>query len=336
MFSPLGNGWPRISAEQRSKRQSYAPTVSLNMHYRHQFHAGNFADVFKHVLLVALLEALNSKEKPWCYLDTHAGAGAYDLGDGLSPAGAEWQYGAARLLALPEVPAPLASYLSLLQLAQTSGSGLRYPGSPWLARQLARSKDRLVLCERQPEIVLALRREMGSAGIAIHCRDGYEARALLPPAEKRGLVLIDPPFERADEFDALGDFLAQATQRFSSGIYAAWYPLKNLRAADRLVRRAARSGEVLDLRIDTGASALPVVLKPRGLAIPMPEATTSTDGNRQAPITKRPMTACGLLVLNPPYRFEHTAQMLLDALLPILARGRAGAIKVQQHAASAA
>lgn len=266
------------------------------MHYRHRYHAGNFADVFKHALLCALLEALSRKEAPWCYLETHAGAGAYELDDEGAQATGEWRTGIARVHDAADAPA--AGYLRAVREYNGGGELRRYPGSPWLALRLARAQDRLILCERVPEVAQALKRTLGGdERVAVHVRDGYEAASLLPPREKRGLVLVDPPFERADEFDALADFLAAATRRFAGGVYAAWYPLKNAHAADRLVRAAARrtGRPVLDLRLDTGA-----------------------------PGAGR-MCRCGFMVLNPPYGYPAQARALLAWLAPRLAQGpRAG------------
>lgn len=255
------------------------------MHYRHLYHAGNFADVFKHVLLVALLQALSRKDKPWCYLDTHAGAGCYDLDSGEAERTGEWRDGIGRLWsAVPKDPT-LLRYLEAIRAINPSAELPRcYPGSPWLAAQLARPGDRLVVCERVPAVAKTLSEVLLAA--ELHRRDGYEAHALLPPREKRGLVLIDPPFERVDEFDAAAEFLQRAGARFAGGIYALWYPLKNRHAAGRCVRRLARDAgrPVLNLQIDNGARA----------------------AGR--------MHACGLAVVNPPFGFEVAAQSALDEL----------------------
>jgi 23S rRNA (adenine2030-N6)-methyltransferase len=292
------------------------------MHYRHAFHAGNFADVFKHVLLCALLSSLNRKDKPWCFLDTHAGAGLYDLGEDSSQRTGEWRDGIGRLLQLDPVPAPLSAYLRIIrgfQSGEAAGGSVLYPGSPLIARACARQQDRLVLCERVPEVADELRAVLrdwrrltpalhesqaedepprnrpgdGLIKVALHLRDGYEAAALLPPDERRGLVLVDPPFERPDEFEAVAAFLETAVRRFAGGVYAAWYPLKNFPAAGRFARQAARRTQrpALDLRLDTDAP-----------------------GEGQ-------MRRCGLLLLNPPFGFAAEAQAVLEALAPLLAQG---------------
>lgn len=285
------------------------------MHYRHSFHAGNFADVFKHVFLVGLLQALGRKDKPWSFLDTHAGAGDYDLGSEVALRTGEWHEGIERLLGsenglghgLEHVPEPLATYLALVRDANPDGGLRHYPGSPRFAQKLARPGDRLVLCEREPEVAEALKFGFRNfANTTVHVRDGYEAHALLPPPEKRGLVLIDPPFERADEFDAASDFVARAAPRYAGGVFAVWYPLKQDRAAERLLRRLARDGgrPVLDLRLDTGMDATPREVMGRS-------------GRRLV----HPMTGCGLAVVGPPFGFEAQARETLALLAPRLAQG---------------
>jgi 23S rRNA (adenine2030-N6)-methyltransferase len=245
------------------------------MHYRHSYHAGNFADVFKHVVLCALLEALCRKDKPWCYVETHAGAGAYDLrGAGAARTG-EWRDGIGRLHGLGE--GPLTRYLDVVRGLNGTGALEHYPGSPLFAQAYARERDRLVLCEKVPEIAAELRENLkGERRAIVHQRDGHEAHALLPPAEKRGLVLIDPPFERNDEFEAATELVEKSLKRFAGGIYAVWYPLKNRHAAARFERRVAR------------ACAEP----PLRLAL-----ETDAPGEGQ-------MRACAVLVVNPPYGLE--------------------------------
>jgi 23S rRNA (adenine2030-N6)-methyltransferase len=264
------------------------------MHYRHSYHAGNFADVFKHVVLCALLAALNRKDKPWCYLETHAGAGAYDLqGEGAARTG-EWREGIGRLHALGRVPDLLQAALDVVRGLNGTGALRYYPGSPLFAQAWARDRDRLVLCEKIPEIVAELRENLkGERRAIVHRRDGYEAHALLPPAEKRGLVLIDPPFERPDEFDAVGDLVEQAAGRFAAGVYAIWYPLKNRHAAGRFERRVARlcAEPPLRLALENGAP-----------------------GAGQ-------MRGCAVLVMNPPFGLERDLEPSGRLLARELAQG---------------
>lgn len=275
------------------------------MHYRHSYHAGNFADVFKHLVLVALLQAQSRKNKPWLFLDTHAGAGLYDLTSAEAAATAEWQDGVGRLARLQSEVEPLKTYLAILR-SYTPSLRAVYPGSPLVALRLQRVQDRLLLCERQADIAQQLKEALRNAGAGgactVHQRDGYEALgALLPPAEKRGLVLIDPPFERPDEFDAIAAALQTAQARFVQGCYAVWYPVKRRFDADRFLRRLARDSlrPVLDLRFDNGAQA---------------------EGQ---------MRACGVAVLNPPFRFAQELQASLELLRGVLAQGPRAAFETR-------
>lgn len=259
------------------------------MHYQHAYHAGNFADVFKHLLVVGLLEALSAKPKPWCCVDTHAGAGLYALGGGDQPRAEgrpdEWREGIGRLWATQPRDALLRRYLALVQSLGGDGpQPQRYPGSPWLAARMARPGDRVVACEQVPGVVALLRRTVPEA--EIHQRDGYELHSLLPPPERRGLVLVDPPFERPDEFDAARQFMTRVASRYAGGVVALWYPLKNHHAAAHAVRCLARDTQrpLLDARCDVGSSG---------------------DGR---------MHACGCVVLNPPYGFAEHVQGALAEL----------------------
>lgn len=273
------------------------------MHYRHHYHAGNFADVFKHLLLIGLIQALNRKDKPWFFLDTHAGAGHYDLRHDIAAKTAEWRDGIGRLVGMSSADPVLAEYLKL------AGNLAQYPGSPLIAAALARPGDRLGLCEKVPEVAEQLERTLRSlpraehkpADWAVHLRDGYEAASLLPPKEKRGLVLIDPPFERTDEFDAIADLIASAQGRFAQAQITAWYPVKNRFAADRFVRRVARDSArpVLDIRFDNGEPA---------------------EGQ---------MHVCGMLVMNPPFRLLESLQPAFDEMRRHLALGPGAAVASQ-------
>jgi len=268
------------------------------MHYQHQFHAGNFADVFKHTLLCGLLAALNRKDGPWCFLDTHAGAGAYRLDSAAADKTGEWREGIARLEGVADAPEPLETLLRWVRAENASGGLRNYPGSPLIALGLARAQDRVVLCEKVPAIFEQLRAHC--AGAELHQRDGYEAVSLLPPKEKRGLILIDPPFERPDEFDAAAQFLKAAQARFAHGIYAVWYALKNRRAADQFLRKiAALNRPWRAYEFDNGAKA---------------------EGQ---------MRACGLLVLNPPFQFDQDIRAAMNLLVEHLAQGPQAAFEIK-------
>lgn len=279
------------------------------MHYRHSFHAGNFADVFKHVLVVGLIQALSRKDKPWCYVDTHAGAGDYDLGSEVALRTGEWKGGIERLQGLAAAPEPLARFLALVRSANPDDGLRNYPGSPRFVQKLARPGDRLLLCERVPAVAEELRFGFRHfAQTTVHVRDGYEAFSLLPPAEKRGLMLIDPPFERPDEFEAVAELIRKSQARFLGGIYAAWYPIKNRHLAAQFARRVARESArpVLNLVIDTDGAQ-------------EPERRETAPG--QPPVIKHPMSACGLIVVNPPFGFEEQAREALAFMTPLLAQG---------------
>jgi 23S rRNA (adenine2030-N6)-methyltransferase len=259
------------------------------VNYRHAFHAGNFADCMKHALLVWLLRALARKPAPFAALDTHAGAGSYDLeGEQASRTG-EWRAGIARLL--DEPPPEVADYVALVRQC-----GL-YPGSPVLIRALLRPQDRLICCERHPDEYAALKRVMhGDARVSVHHRDAWEALgALLPPAERRGLVLIDPPYEATDEFSRLAAGLRMGHARFATGVFAAWYPIKH-----RAPVRDFHS-EMREMR-DVIAAELWL----------------------REPLDPARLNGCGLLLINPPYRFESEAPRILHALLSRVGTGESG------------
>ncbi|MGG5821945.1 23S rRNA (adenine(2030)-N(6))-methyltransferase RlmJ [Falsiroseomonas sp. HW251] len=275
------------------------------MNYRHAFHAGNFADVVKHALLVALMRGLLARQKPFRVLDTHAGTGAYDLSAPEPQRTGEWRAGIGQVIGSPD-PA-LADYLALIR---AGGYPAAYPGSPAILRVMLRPDDRLVLCELHPEDHAALReRFRRDAQVAVHRRDAYEAiTALTPFPERRGLVLIDPPFEQEGEFDRLAAAIAALRHRFRAGIVAAWYPIKH-RAPVRAFHQALR-----DAPVAGGGKGVPDCL---ACELTLREPTDPTRLN-----------GCGLLVANAPFGFEDRARAVLQALLPLLAPGEDGAAGV--------
>jgi 23S rRNA (adenine2030-N6)-methyltransferase len=198
------------------------------MNYRHAFHAGNHADVVKHVVLVALLEALCGKDKPFSALDLHAGIGRYTLAAEASKTG-EYVDGIVRIEHESAAPAAVARYLDLVRGFNPSGRLEIYPGSPRLIRALMRPEDRLALVELHPEDHARLRAEFAGDGqVAIHHRDAWEAlRGLLPPQPRRGLLLLDPPYEQPDELARLARGIATAHRRWPEGVIAGWYPIKD-------------------------------------------------------------------------------------------------------------
>jgi 23S rRNA (adenine2030-N6)-methyltransferase len=266
------------------------------MNYRHAFHAGNFADVLKHAVLALVIEHLKLKPKPFRVLDTHAGIGLYRLDGPEALRTGEWREGIGRLAGPEAPPAPaavaplLAPYLTALAHVN-GGSGLTvYPGSPVLALALMRSEDVLVASELHPEDAEALRTAIGRDRRArVLALDGWQAlKANLPPKERRGLVLIDPPFEAAGEFERLVTALEEGHRRFATGTYLLWFPIKDARAV------AAFEAGLARLELD---KLLWVELR---LA---PGAT----GER--------LRGSGLAILNPPFRLAEQ----LETLLPFLA-----------------
>jgi 23S rRNA (adenine2030-N6)-methyltransferase len=262
------------------------------VNYRHAFHAGNFADCLKHAVLVWLLRALARKPAAFFVLDTHAGPGRTDLDSGPATRTGEWRGGIGRLLENP--PPPLSDYVRLVQTL-----GL-YPGSPAIARALLRPDDRLACCELHPEEAETLRGHFrGDRQVAVHQRDGFQAlAALLPPARaRRGLVLMDPPFEQPGEFERLAAGLALARRRFGTGVLAAWYPIKH-RTPVRAFHDSVAASGVRDV-----------------LAAEM---------YLREPLDPRRLNGSGMLVAAPPFGFEAAMPAMLDALLARLGTGEAG------------
>lgn len=272
--------------------------------YRHLFHAGNFADVFKHVLLARLVTALCAKDKPWFYLDTHAGTGRYDLSHPWAQKAREYENGIGRLWGRKDLPALLAPYMAAVRAANPVHRLRFYPGSPLVARWLARPGDRLVLSELNKTDCAELRKLFArDRQVQVQLMDGYQAlKAFLPPIERRGLTLIDSPFDRAREFDRITKALVEAHARFATGTYAVWYPLMEksaMRAFDREVVRA-------DIR---KILKVELTVEPENWTLTVP--------------------GCGMLVVNPPWAFEEEARTLLDWLWLALANAGAGGVKVE-------
>jgi 23S rRNA (adenine2030-N6)-methyltransferase len=279
------------------------------MNYRHAFHAGNFADVIKHIVLTRVLSYLHEKQAAFRVLDTHAGAGRYDLTGDEARRSGEWRHGIARLLsAEPDAAAAalLKPYLDIVRSHNPTGELVAYPGSPLIARALLRPQDRLTACELEEgahrELVAALRRDAQARVVKI---DGWTALpAYLPPQERRGVVLVDPPFEQADEFDRLATGFATAFAKWPTGIFMLWYPMKDVRAAARLAQAAA---ETLLAERRAAQRSAREVLAERSLRIEFQTgAAIRSDG----------LTAAGLIVVNPPW----TLAGELGVLAPVLAR----------------
>ncbi|MCW6506438.1 23S rRNA (adenine(2030)-N(6))-methyltransferase RlmJ [Lichenifustis flavocetrariae] len=272
------------------------------MNYRHAFHAGNFADVFKHLLLSRILVYLIRKPAPLRFIDTHAGIGFYDLAGTEAAKTGEWRTGIGRLdatKATPAVAALLDPYLAAVGARTTDGRPLFYPGSPGIAQHLLRPGDRLLLCERHPEDAIALKSVMGrDKRVKVLASDGYATlKASVPPPERRGLVLMDPPFEERDEFDTLAMSLASATRKWATGTYAIWYPIKEAAQVAAFQAQMATLGLARHCTIE--------ILRDAAAGAPA-------------------LRGCGLFVVNPPYLLAEEAALLLpficgifdDAALP--------------------
>ncbi|MDR3478273.1 MAG: 23S rRNA (adenine(2030)-N(6))-methyltransferase RlmJ [Gammaproteobacteria bacterium] len=207
------------------------------MNYRHSYHAGNFADVFKHIILIAVSNALARKESPYCYLDTHAGIGYYDLLSNSAQKSKEYVNGILKIMNEPNPPKLVQQYIDCIKAINPDGiDPLRYyPGSPYIARHFLRAQDRAVLTELHDDDYPILKDTFHhDKQVAVHHQDGYQAlKAFLPPKERRGFILIDPPYEVQDELMQVGSKMATALARFETGVFMLWYPIKERRAIDR-------------------------------------------------------------------------------------------------------
>ncbi len=276
------------------------------MNYRHAFHAGNFADVLKHAVLAQCFAHLKKKDKPFRFIDTHAGIGVYDLTSSEAQRNPEWQGGIARVLAAarpPAVDAALAPYLDIIRAMNTGDTLTAYPGSPELAARLARKDDRLQLCELHAADAKTLdKRYVRDARVKVEARDGYKALpALVPPKEKRGLVLIDPPFEHRDEMAHMAEAVRRAVTKWPTGTFVFWRPLKDLWASERF---------------DVGLAEW---LFEEGLATP--EKILRADLWVRDLESEGKLAGAGVVVLNPPFTLEEQLLALLPWLAETLAQG---------------
>jgi 23S rRNA (adenine2030-N6)-methyltransferase len=271
------------------------------MNYRHDFHAGNFADVFKHIFLSRILLHLGAKPTPFRYIETHAGSGIYDL---LSPeAGktAEWRGGIGKLMAAappPEVRQLIEPYLQIAA-PLIGGSPPRYGGSPKIAKALLRHQDKMLFCELHPRAFAPLQANIGAdARTKIFEMDGYAGlKAFLPPVERRGLVLIDPPFEAVDEFAKTAEAIGMAWRKWATGIFMIWYPVKDAGTPAAFAATLAGHGIKRLLRLEL-----------------------QTD----SPAPRAPLTRCGLMIINPPFLIDAEAKTLLPWLASVVGGNRRG------------
>jgi 23S rRNA (adenine2030-N6)-methyltransferase len=277
------------------------------MNYRHAFHAGNFADVMKHALLVRILAYLQRKEAPLRVIDTHAGIGLYDLSSDAAQRTGEWAAGIGRLDTPlpPEAEEILAPYRAVVEAVRARQGPKTYPGSPAIVREMLRRNDQGVFVELHPRDHATLSERYNAvANLKVLHLDAWVAlHSLIPPKEKRGLVLIDPPFEEPNELERLGAELLKAVRKWPTGTYAAWYPIKDLAPVDAVTKaldaECPRPGLRLELFIDR------------------PDDPARLNG-------------CGLFVVNPPWTLRDEAEVLLPALADRLARAGYGAYRVER------
>ena len=276
------------------------------MNYRHAYHAGNFADVVKHAVLCRVLAYLREKPAAYRVIDTHAGAGLYDLTASEAGKTGEWRDGIGRLLGAqidPDIRGLLAPYLDAVAASNPPNRLTTYPGSPMLVRSLLRRQDRLIACELEPRAAAALARNLqGDARVKTIAIDGWTAlSAYVPPVERRGLVLVDPPFEQDSDFRRLSRELAEAHRKWATGIYMLWYPIKDRGEPDALAKRLRRLGLAKTLRAEM-------------IVAPMSDP--------------RRLNGSGLILVNPPWRLAGELAILLPALVKTLGRGGKGAFRL--------
>ena len=282
------------------------PAIQSPMNYRHAFHAGNFADVLKHAVIASCLEHLKKKAKPFRVIDTHAGIGLYDLTAHPARRSPEFRDGIARVLEADRpapVDAALAPLLDVVNGLNTAEGLAAYPGSPEIAARLAREGDRIHLCELHAEDARVLdQRYARDARIKAEPRDGYAAlKSLVPPREKRGLVLVDPPFEDRDELAHMAEAVMPAIERWPTGLYVFWRPLKDLWAAERF---------------DVGLAEW--LISEQGLD---PEKILRADLWVRDLESEGKLAGAGVVVVNPPYTLEDQLLALLPWLADALAQG---------------
>jgi len=260
--------------------------------YRHAFHAGSYADVLKHCTLVQILRYLVQKDKPLCYVDTHAGAGFYDLRKVEAEKTAEYTQGIGAIWMKRGLPPALKDYRDCVRAA--CGLNLvAYPGSPWFAAHLLRPSDRIALCELHPADRVQLERTFQSSpNVFVYPEDGWQkSLALIPPLERRGLVLIDPSYEIKDEYGQVVEHLQRLHRKFATGVYAIWYPIADKSRTDLLLRRLRASGIPKVLRLELGLTR---------------------DHSQPG------MTGTGMLVVNPPWQLAETMAPVLSYMAQIL------------------
>ena len=269
------------------------------MNYRHAYHAGNHADVLKHSVLCRLLALMARKDKPFAYLDSHAGVGLYDLAGEQAGKTGEWLQGIVRLWGRDDLPALLDDYCAVIAALNPEGGLRYYPGSPEIARRLTREQDRVLLNEKHPEDGQLLKANMADDHrVTVHLGEGWHlAKALLPVAEKRAVLLIDPPFEQVDELERCAEMLSTAIARMRQAVVAIWYPIKDQRQLKRFYQDLAKSGAPKLLRAE--------------LWVHPTDNPTGLNGS-------------GLAIANPPWPLEDELRELLPYLAAQLEQSQGG------------
>ena len=263
--------------------------------YRHAFHAGNHADVLKHLVLVQVLRHMNRKEKPYWVIDTHAGAGGYPLHEASAQKNAEYADGIERLWNRKDAPEAVQDYLAQIRAFNTGGPLLYYPGSPAIAHQLMRPQDKLRLFELHPTDHRVLDATFGAQpGVQVRCADGFVAlKSLLPPQDRRAVVLLDPSYELKTDYAALRNTVSDALQRFAVGTYAVWYPVLQRRESHLLpqqLRRIAGQADWLDVRMQV----------------------------REPDASGFGLLGSGMFLINPPWTLHATLREVLPWLTGVL------------------
>ncbi len=274
--------------------------------YRHAFHAGNFADVLKHFTLIQLIDYLQQKDKAVCYIDTHAGAGGYALNSDYALKNSEFVSGIGKLWTQEVLPTALERYVSLIKSLNVGKQLLRYPGSPLISKHLLRPQDRMVLFElHSTEIKLLHTLMKRDPRITVNHDDGLSnAIKLLPPKERRGLILIDPSYEMKTDYAQVVDTLEKMYKRFATGTYALWYPVIERRRIDKLENKLRLSG-IKNMQLF--------------------ELAIAADGVNSG------MTACGMIVINPPWTLKAQMQEVLPYLVQQLS-DNVGFFRIEQLA----
>lgn len=273
------------------------------MNYRHGYHAGNFADVFKHLVLIEVLNYLSIKDKPFCYLDTHAGSGLYNLSSEMASKTNEAKTGIHKIADVLQPGFPI--FQQYFEILHSYFYPNYYPGSPCIASKLIRNQDRMILSEFHEVEYHQLKSHLQNDDrVAIHHMDGYQTfKAFLPPKEKRGVILVDPPYEAENEWQLILDALKMGFKKFSTGIFLIWYPIKNHYEVDKFIQKALRLNLPNALNIQLSIYPNDAILKLKG---------------------------SGLLVINAPWQLENALQEWLPVLWQYLAYNHSGSYLIQR------